>query len=237
MGIGISGQSAVAKKSFRVSENLEVETDTEFINELLENCAKQMAEAVKESENETLAVKKAKTLVFIEVNTPEMRLPKILEGSDGTLEIDITPSIATLEITEAEIDGVSCPVNNGKIALSKGIHYLKIFHKDLQPVEKTINVSGEDEQRFSFNANFTEEAKTRLKEDILWIQNLAERKSAMRSREKLSDAHVYSIKKLSDAEILKAKGICEMLKNSGYNIKIDAKNMPNTTIVPNFIER
>lgn len=234
-GIGMTGQTAVAKKSFRHSENLEVEIDTEFINELLDECAKQMASSVKESENDAVAAKKPKTLVFIEVNVPEMQLPQIIEDSNGNLAIKPAKTAASIEISDAVIDGVSCPVNNGETALSKGIHYLKIFHKDLLPIEKTINVNGESKQRFSFSASFSEDAKKRLKDDIMWMQNLSERMSEIKNKEKITDAHSYSIKKLSDAEALKAKGIYEMLKKSGYNIKIDAKNMPNTIIAPNLI--
>ena len=234
-GIGMTGQTAIAKKSFRHSENLEVEIDTEFINELLDDCAKQMANSVKESEKDVIAPKKQKTLVFIEVNIPEMQLPQIIEDSKGNLKINTAKTTASIVISDAEIDGVSCPVNNGETALSKGIHYLKIFHKDLLPIEKTINVNGESKQRFSFSATFSEDAKKRLKDDILWMQNLSERMSEIKNKEKIIDAHSYSIKNLSDAEVLKAKGICEMLKKSGYNIKIDAKNMPNTTIAPSLI--
>lgn len=234
-GIGMTGQTAIAKKSFRHSENLEVEIDTEFTNELLDDCAKQMANSVKESEKDVIAPKKQKTLVFIEVNIPEMQLPQIIEDSNGNLKINTAKTTASIVISDAEIDGVSCPVNNGETALSKGIHYLKIFHKDLLPIEKTINVNGESKQRFSFSATFSEDAKKRLKDDILWMQNLSERMSEIKNKEKIIDAHSYSIKKLSDAETLKAKGICEMLKKSGYNIKIDAKNMPNTIIAPSLI--
>lgn len=261
-GVGLSGLSAASQKSFRESENLEVERDSELISEMLEDCARQMAEHLKKSENKIASTPVKKTTVLIEVNAEKMKLPKIIEDENGGISIEESDAPLTLTVSEAEIDGISQPINGGKIELSKGIHYLKIFHRDFLPIEKTINVIGNSEQKFSFDATLKEEAKKRIKEDILWMQKLAEkhrqskreemsfemdmreRKSSMEIKEKLSDADAYAIKsnadatkKLSDAEIIKAKGICEMLKKSGYNVKIDAKNMPNTAKIQSLISQ
>ena len=186
MGVGTSGRSVKSQKMIRQTEGMVTEKDEALFSELLDDCAMQMAEAISSdlAENKIIAKQDAKTDVIFEVRVTAMRFPQIFKEVDGSYAIE--ESLVPLELMtiNADIDGVSYTTNTGAISLSKGIHYLKINHKDLEPIEKTINVTGEPGQRFVYEGILTAAAKQRLQADMEWMQKTVEKYKASINQDK-----------------------------------------------------
>lgn len=189
MGIGTSGKSVKSQKMIRNTDEMVVEKNEEFFYELLEDCASQMADAMSQdlNQNKIIAKVDAKSDVIFEVKVTAMRFPQVFQEDDGSYAIE--ESLVPLELMtiNAEIDGVSYTTNTGAIKLAKGIHYIKIHHKDLEPIERTINVTGVAGQKFSYEGILTAEAKQRLKADMEWMQKTVEKYKDSIARDKVRE--------------------------------------------------
>ena len=189
MGLGTAGKSVKSEKMLRQTADAATEIDEELFNELMDDCASQMASSLASnlSENKIIAKVDAKVGVLFEVRVTAMRFPQIFREEDGSYAIE--ESLVPLELMtiNADIDGVSYTTNDGIIKLSKGIHYLKIHHKDLEPIEKTINVTGEAGQKFVYEGILTEDAKRRLQADMDWMQKTVEKYKASINQDKIRE--------------------------------------------------
>ncbi|MDX8414893.1 hypothetical protein [Intestinicryptomonas porci] len=202
MGVGTSGKSVKSEKMLRTTSDMSVENAEDLFSELLEDCASQMYEAmVADLDNKKIIEKvDASVDVIFEVKVTAARFPQVFQDADGSYSFE--ESIVPLELMtiNADIDGVSYTTNTGTIKLSKGIHYLKITHKDLLPIEKTINVTGKQGQKFVYEGILTEEAKIRIKADMEWMQSLLEKHKKIAHQDKLREIDIERQRTLARGE-------------------------------------
>ncbi len=264
MGIGTSGKSVKSSKMIRQTSGMVVEKDEEFFNELLEDCAVQMSQVLENSlaSNKIIAKVDAKSEVVFEVKVREMRFPQIYQLEDGSYGISQSSVPLELMIINAEIDGVSYTTNTGAIKLSRGIHYLKIYHKDFEPIERTINVTGEAGQKFSYEAILNDSARRRLQADMEWMQNtvdsykasiyndemnkidvrkanveIAQMKSDIENEKKLVDAEVRQMDSENSERIILAKGEATLYGGEAkYLVNISKAEIERTRQVYNSLE-
>ncbi len=229
-GMGTAGGIAKSQKTIRQTDNVALLYDDEFLNELLEDCVAQMADSLKKQShsNQIMAKKDAAGEIQLEVRIPEMGMPQVVEAKDGTYYLGNTIVPLGLSVINADIDGINYTIDGGKISLSKGIHYVKISHKDLEPIEKTINITGRPGQKIVFEAVFNEDAKARMKRDAQWLQAIVEKHKMIKRDDARAESDIRIREKLSSAEAERIKGMAEMYKNSGYRIdyKVDADSFP-----------
>ncbi len=251
MGFGAAGKNVKSQRTVRQSESIDIAYDTDMLAAMFEDCSEQMAAALAQQnkDNAIIAKQDSKAEIYIEVKVTAMRFPRVF-NDEGEFTIEESEVPLTLMTINADIDGVNHTLGQGKITLSKGIHYLKISHKDIEPIEKTINVTGEAGQKIVFEAALTDEAKARYKEDMDWMQKTIEKYRQMQRREAeanvalqikqgkaeaeiakirmMTEAEATKIKIMSEAEAAKLRGIAEMYKNSGY--RVDQRSNVNQNV-------
>ena len=229
-GEGLGAAGGVAKSRKVVRRTQDSSSTVDVMGELVEDCAGQIAESLvaRESAGAVAAKKGGAGEVVLQVRAGTAEFPRLSENPDGTYALSVVKIPLELAVFSAEIDGVSQSVVDGKLRLAKGIHFVKIAHKDLEPIEKTINITGESGQQIVFDAQMTEAAKARMRSDMQWFQQFARRQGLIKHEGDMLDAEVGAKVKLTDAEAAKIGAIGEMLKNSGYkmDVKVDSKNLP-----------
>ena len=229
-GEGLGAAGGVVKSRKVVRRTQDSSSTVDVMGELVEDCAGQIAESLvaRESAGAVAAKKVGAGEVVLQVRAGTAEFPRLSENPDGTYALSVVKIPLELAVFSAEIDGVSQSVVDGKLRLAKGIHFVKIAHKDLEPIEKTINITGESGQQIVFDAQMTEAAKARMRSDMQWFQQFARQQGLIKHEGDMLDADVGAKVKLNDAEAAKIGAIGEMLKNSGYkmDVKVDSKNLP-----------
>ena len=213
-GEGLGAAGGVAKSRKVVRRTQDSSSTVDVMGELVEDCAGQIAESLvaRESAGAVAAKKVGAGEVVLQVRAGTAEFPRLSENPDGTYALSVVKIPLELAVFSAEIDGVSQSVVDGKLRLAKGIHFVKIAHKDLEPIEKTINITGESGQQIVFDAQMTEAAKARMRSDMQWFQQFARQQGLIKHEGDMLDADVGAKVKLTDAEAAKIGAIGEMLK-------------------------
>ncbi len=211
---GISGGAVRATKTLSRIPGLSVDSN-DVLNELVENLADEVARSLSERVKPAELPSKAAARGEVEIvcTLDELSMPEVVfEGGKYVLKPNLIP--ATVPYINAEIDGVAQTVG-GRVSLARGLHILRVKQADIEPFEANIFVTGAPNQILRFALKLSDSARARWKEDLEFLERV--KRLALEA----SDASV-----LTRAQAERLMGIAEMYKNSGYNIRIDAKNLP-----------
>ncbi len=204
MGVGTSGKSVKSEKLIRNTENMNVEVDEEFFNELMQDCATQMAQALAgDLNNKKIIAKIGNNFdVYISVKVTAMRFPQVFQEDDGSYAIEESMVPLELMTINAEIDGISHTINtNTPIKLKRGPHHLRISHKDLEPIDVAINVTGiASQDRHTYEGILTAAAKERLKKDMEWMQATVEKYKDSANKDKIREIELERRRTLARSE-------------------------------------
>lgn len=217
MGVGSTGGTSVASKTIRQSQNLKIES-TDIINELLDQVAGDIALQLeqKNKSGKIVAKQNLKTDVIFDCVLSDFSFPEIIL-ENGKYKVGSNSIPVGIKYITLEIDGIAQNANE-KLKLTRGIHVVRINQKDIEPIEKTINViENPDGQKFYFSLGLSDSARIRLKDDMAFIQAIKERAKASDDR-----------RILTEAEAERLRGCAKMLEQSGYKIDID--HIPETKV-------
>ena len=217
MGVGSTGGTSVASKTIRQSQNLKIES-TDIINELLDQVAGDIALQLeqKNKSGKIVAKQNLKTDVIFDCVLSDFSFPEIIL-ENGKYKVGANSIPVGIKYITLEIDGIAQNANE-KLKLTRGIHVVRINQKDIEPIEKTINViENPDGQKFYFSLGLSDSARIRLKDDMAFIQAIKERAKASDDR-----------RILTEAEAERLRGCAKMLEQSGYKIDID--HIPETKV-------
>ncbi|MBR7106484.1 MAG: hypothetical protein IKC88_05810 [Opitutales bacterium] len=217
MGVGSTGGTSVASKTIRQSQNLKIES-TDIINELLDQVAGDIALQLeqKNKSGKIVAKQNLKTDVIFDCVLSDFSFPEIIL-ENGKYKVGSNSIPVGIKYITLEIDGIAQNANE-KLKLTRGIHVVRINQKDIEPIEKTINViENPDGQKFYFSLSLSDSARIRLKDDMAFIQAIKERAKASDDR-----------RILTEAEAERLRGCAKMLEQSGYKIDID--HIPETKV-------
>lgn len=215
-GSGTAGGTAVASKTIRQSQNLKIES-SDIINELLDQVSDKIASLIdaQNKSGQIQAKQNASAEVVFECMLSDFTFPEVvLENGKYVVRTGTIP--VSIKYITIDIDGIAQNAGE-KITLSKGIHVVRVNQKDIEPFEKTINVTGQNGQKFYFTLSLSDSALARLKNDMAFIEAIKERAKASDNRRILTKA---------EAECL--RGTARMLEQSGYKIDID--KLPETKV-------
>ncbi len=208
----VTGGIAEVSESIKQTQNLSVEKN-QILDSLIDASATEIASLIKSqfTENKIVSTPTSQSSVQILCNVADLAIPEIIHDN-GKYSISNGTIPVSMKYVTVEVDGISANANE-PIKLSKGIHVVRISQQDIEPFEKTINVTGENGQIIAFNLRLTDEARNKIKADMAFVESL-------KNKAKLSDDK----RTLTEAEAEKLKGIGKMFEQSGY--RIDAKNLP-----------
>ena len=212
-GAGTVGGVAEVSQTLRSTGNLEIETDG-ILEDLLTEAAEKISQDLDfKKRNKKIAQTSSQQVPIQFVCMIEaMSLPQIIENEDGKFVLGTEVIPATLSLVNIEIDGVlhSIDVGDGTpVELSRGLHTLKIVQKDVEPLERAINITGKPGQTIALSLLLTEAARKRWKDDMLFVEGMIERAKKSKRKDKLTTAEVDRI-----------RGFAEMLRNSGFRVDI-----------------
>ena len=216
------GESLTANKKIPVTSNIQIEVSKSgLINELIDNAVEQLSihirkkQAFSESQprsspssvvrrNATAAPNdleaNGKVMIQVSARIQAIAWPEIKKNEDG--EFILSGNNHKFEATDAEveIDGVfvgNCSSVNS-LPVSPGIRRLRVSRGGYVATEKTINAY--DGLKLSIQLQPTEQETREWREQLAFLQQI-----------KIGE-------KLTEAEVLKAKGMYEFLKNSKFEV-------------------
>ena len=213
-GAGITGGAVKSSAVLRRTDG-SLPDGGDILNSLVEDTARQVAMEVSKSlivKNDTPDAPQMSD-VSIVFALEELYLPEFVK-KDGEFVLTGRNVPFHIPYVTALVDGVARTVG-GSISLSKGLHTLKISQADIAPVEMHINVTGELGQRLALSLKISEDARRRWKDDLEFVEKIKAR--AARSDD---------LRKLTDAEAERLRGVGKSFENSGFKVNIDADNLP-----------
>ena len=216
------GESLTASKKIPVTSNIQIEVSKSgLINELIDDVSEQLSayilkkQSVRKSQaiptdsslyqrnataSSNLAEGNGKVMIRISGKIQGIAWPEIKKSENG--EVILSGVTHKFEATDAEveIDGVfvgNCSSENS-LPVSPGIRRLRVSRGGYVAVEKTINAY--DGLNLSIQLQPTEQEIREWREQLAFLQQI-----------KIGE-------KLTEAEVLKAKGMYEFLKNSKFEV-------------------
>jgi len=216
------GESLTATKKIPVTSNIQIEVSKSgLINNLIDDVSEQLSayilkkQSVRKSQaiptnsslyprnttaSSNLAEGNGKVMIQISGKIQGIAWPEIKKNENG--EVILSGVAHKFEATDAEveIDGVfvgNCSSENS-LPVSPGIRRLRVSRGGYVAVEKTINAY--DGLKLSIQLQPTEQEIREWKEQLAFLQQI-----------KIGE-------KLTEAEVLKAKGVYEFLKNSKFEV-------------------
>ena len=206
-GGAIRGGTVVASKTFRQTADLQTE-DSDLTNELLDDAAGQLADAIAQNAV-TLPVEVAKDkLVTFQISctmTDPRQQPILISAlgvtADNHIVLTNQPvAIQPLDVT-VELDGAAIGSAPGEFKARPGFHKLRLSREGFDDWEHTINVYDGENLRVALQ--MSDAGYARWADTTAFLATL--------------DAN----RKLTDAEVNRINGLAEFLKNSHY--KVDTK--------------
>ena len=216
------GKPISVTKNIPVTSNIQIEVSKSgLINELIDDAVKELSSYIIENEKKTTPITKSTNLpprltspslsqlnslnrekvnIQISAKVQEIVLPEINKTKDGNFII--TGKNHELEAADAEvqIDGVfigNCSSDNN-LSVSPGIRRLKVTRGGYVAFERTINAY--NGLKLSIQLKPTEDEIREWREQLAFLQQI-----------KIGE-------RLTEAEVLKARGVYEYLKNSKFEV-------------------
>ena len=212
-GGAVRGGAFTSEKNIRQTADLQTE-DSDVINELLDDAAGQLADAIVQSAT-ALPVEVAKAAMVnfnVACTMTDPRQQPILISAigitaDNKVVVTNQPiAVQALDVT-VELDGVALGSAPGTLQGRPGLHKIRLSREGFDTWERTINIY--DGQKLRVALQMSEAGYARWADTSAFLAGL--------------DAN----RKLTDAEVKRIEGIAEFFKNSHY--RVDTKeNVHNT---------
>ncbi len=213
-GGAIRGGTVVATKTIRQTPGLS-EEDNDIVNELLDNAADQLADAIAKNASSLPAEVTKDKMVSLRIvcTMTDPRQQPILISTlgitpDNHLVVTNQPiAVQPMDVT-VELDGVAIGSAPGTFQAMPGFHKLRLTRAGFETWERTINVYNGETLRVALQMSPAGYARWKDTTDFL--------------------ATLDANRRLTDAEVKRIEGIAEFFKNSHY--RVDTKQAPGINI-------
>lgn len=214
MGGAVRGGTVQATKTIRQTSDLSTE-DSDTVNELLDDAASQLADAIAQNAP-TLPADVAKdSMVHFQVSctmTDPRQAPILISAlgitADNHLVVTNQPiAVQPMGVT-VELDGTAIGSAPGNFQARPGLHKMRLSREGFDAWERTVNIYDGEDLRVALQMSPAGYAR--------WADTTA------------FLAGLDANRKLTDAEVNKINGLAEFFKNSHF--RVDAKNLPNVNI-------
>ena len=203
-GGAIKGDMATATKTIRQSGNLSVDS-SEVINELLDDAAGQLADAlVKNAGSLPTEVAKASMVNFsiacsmTDIKDQPITVPNVQVTADKRVVKTNAPiEVQPLDVT-VELDGIAIGSAPGIFQAFPGLHKLRLSREGFKDWERTVNIYAGQKLRVALQ--MSDEGFARWQENMAFLQLLQDDR------------------KLTDAEAKKIEGIAKFWSESHYRV-------------------
>jgi len=212
-GGAVRGGAFTSEKNIRQTADLQTES-TDVVNELLDDAADQLAEAiVNNAKSLPTEVAKAALVNFrVACSMTDPRQQPILISAIGiTADNKIVTTnqpiaVQAMDVT-VELDGVALGSAPGAFQGRPGLHKIRLSREGFDAWERTINIY--EGQNLRVALQMSDDGYARWKDTTDFLATL--------------DAN----RKLTDAEVKRIEGIAEFFKNSHY--RVDTKENVHVT--------
>lgn len=202
-GGAIKGETVTATKTLRDSGGLTVESD-DVVNELLDNAAGQLADALAKAARTVPATVAKADLVNFSVSCSmtdprqqPIQVPQVGLTSDNRVVVTNQIEVQALDVT-VELDGVTLGSAPGTFKARPGLHKIRLSREGFAPWERTINVS--ERQTLRAALQMSEQGYARWKDATAFLATLENER------------------KLTDAEVKRIEGIAKFFSESHYRV-------------------
>ena len=123
-----------------------------------------------------------------------------------------------------ELDGVMVGTTPGTFEARSGVHKLSVTREGNKPVVRTINIkkSSTTPQVFNIAVAPTSDVIQKLKENILFFQELVERNQKLAIKRRESDNQMEINMMLTEGEVQKMYGFAKFLEQSGFRVEVSS---------------
>jgi hypothetical protein len=213
LGGAVRGGAFVSEKNIRQTGDLQTES-SDIINDLLDDAAQQLADAIVES-GKSLPTEVAKAALVnfsVACSMTDPRQQPILISAvgitaDNHVVLNSQPvALSALDVT-VELDGVALGSAPGDFQARPGLHKIRLSREGFDAWERTINIY--DGQKLRVALQLSDAGYARWADTTAFLAGL--------------DAN----RKLTDAEVNRINGIAEFFKNSHY--RVDTKENVHVT--------
>ena len=203
-GGAIKGDMATATKTIRQSGNLSVDS-SEVINELLDDAAGQLADAlVQNAGSLPTEVAKASMVNFsiacsmTDIKDQPITVPNVQVTADKRVVKTNAPiEVQPLDVT-VELDGIAIGSAPGTFQAFPGLHKLRLSREGFKDWERTVNVYAGQKLRVALQ--MSDAGFARWQENLAFLQLLQDDR------------------KLTDAEVKRIEGIAKFFSESHYRV-------------------
>ena len=142
----------------------------------------------------------------------DMKVPMVRRRDDGSYSL--TSEMVDVGVTgcEVQVNGTMAGTAGGVVKMRPGLQRVRFVRPLCVPEERMINVRPGMSLRVGLR--LTDEGRRQWIENAAIFQQLAE-------SERLSRAVADVMDRLSEAELIKAKGAAKFLEQSGFRMNID----------------
>ena len=203
-GGAIKGDMATATKTIRQSGNLSVDS-SEVINELLDDAAGQLADAlVKNAGSLPTEVAKASMVNFsivcsmTDIKDQPITVPDVQVTADKRVVKTNAPiEVQPLDVT-VELDGIAIGSAPGIFQAFPGLHKLRLSREGFKDWERTVNIYAGQKLRVALQ--MSDAGFARWQENLAFLQLLQDDR------------------KLTDAEVKRIEGVAKFFSESHYRV-------------------
>jgi PEGA domain/Lipopolysaccharide-assembly len=202
-GGAVRGSTVLAEKNYRDSGDLKTDS-SDVINELLDDAADQLADAITASAKalptEVTKVNMVTFSVACSMTDPRQQpimVSAIGVSADNKLVTSQPVPVQAMDVT-VEVDGVAIGSAPGDFKSRPGLHKLSLSREGFDTWTRTVNLY--DGQKLNVALQMSEAGYARWKETTDFL------------------ATIDNNRKLTDAEVNKINGIAEFFKNSHYRV-------------------
>jgi hypothetical protein len=202
-GSAIKGATVVATKTLRDSGGLSVES-SDVLNELLDNAAGQLADALDKAARSVPATVAKAALVNFSVactmtdpRQQPIQVPVVSITADNHAIVTNRIPVQALDVT-VELDGTTLGSAPGSFKARPGLHKIRLSREGFAAWERTINVSEGQELRVALQ--MSEQGYSRWKDTTDFLATLD------------------NTRKLTDAEVKQIEGVAKFFSESHYRV-------------------
>ncbi len=213
-GGSLVGGAADAERSLRQTANLKVKADVTM--QLVNDSARQMGERLRGQVDagrvRAAGVAAAEVDVTFDMYLADMRVPMLKRQADGSYSLSSEMVDVGVNGCEVQVNGVMAGTAAGVVKMRPGLQRVRFVRPLCEPEERMINVRPGMSLRVGLR--LTDEGRRQ------WIENAAIFQQ-LQQAERLSKAAADAMDRLSEAELIKAKGAAKFLEQSGFKVNLD----------------
>jgi hypothetical protein len=213
-GGSLVGGAADAERSLRQTANLKVKADVTM--QLINDSARQLGERLRGQVDagrvRAASVTAAEVDVTFDMYLADMRVPMLKRQADGSYSLSSEMVDVGVNGCEVQVNGVMAGTAAGVVKMRPGLQRVRFVRPLCEPEERMINVRPGMSLRVGLR--LTDEGRRQ------WIENAAIFQQ-LQQAERLSKAAADAMDRLSEAELIKAKGAAKFLEQSGFKVNLD----------------